>query len=77
MGRSEKESINQYKDLYEAMLKWIRGIKDQNLPLSGPINLEEALEYASSLGHYEFQDSISWLEKNEEETRIIPENCLS
>lgn len=49
----------QCDNLAEAMLKWIIGIRERNLPLSRhPMNLQKTLEYPSSLGISEFQVSV-------------------
>lgn len=53
----------QYQDLIEAILKCIRGIKDQNLPLLESMVFEKAVECSSCLEYSDFPVSIVWLEK--------------
>lgn len=52
-----------YDTVDEAVLKWIKSVRDQNLPISGPLIKEKALEYAKHFGNDQFQASSGWLEK--------------
>lgn len=52
-----------YEDVDEAVLKWISLVRDKNVPLSGTIIKEKAIEYAKSLGLTEFNASNGWLDK--------------
>lgn len=59
----KRMKLCQYEDVNEAVLKWIRMIRDKNVPLSKTLIQEKALEYAKLLGHSDFQASTGWLEK--------------
>ncbi|XP_054711365.1 tigger transposable element-derived protein 6-like [Uloborus diversus] len=52
-----------YETVDEAVLKWIKVVRDQNLPISGPLIKEKALEYAKHFGCDDFQASSGWLDK--------------
>lgn len=47
----------------EAMLKWVTTARAKNLPLSGVLIREKALDYAAALGHEDFSASVGWLDK--------------
>lgn len=47
----------------EALLKWVTTARAKNLPLSGVLIREKALEYAAALGHEDFSASVGWLDK--------------
>ncbi|GBN38579.1 Tigger transposable element-derived protein 6 [Araneus ventricosus] len=53
----------QYDDLDKAMLKWIRGIRDRNRPISGTLMQEKAVEFSKTLGYPDFKASAGWLDK--------------
>ncbi|GFW94902.1 tigger transposable element-derived protein 4 [Trichonephila clavipes] len=40
-----------YEDVDEAVLKWIRTMRDKNVPISQPLVIEKALQFAKALGH--------------------------
>lgn len=46
-----------------ALLEWFRVQRNRNLPISGPILLEKAKEFAEKLGIQDFKGSIGWLDK--------------
>ncbi|XP_054709229.1 tigger transposable element-derived protein 4-like [Uloborus diversus] len=52
-----------YDDVDQAVLKWIHSVRDQNLPLSGSLIKEKALQFANALGYSELQASVGWLDK--------------
>ena len=52
-----KRFRSKYEDLDKALLKWFCGAKDQNVPISGPILLTKAKEFAKKLGNRSFQGS--------------------
>ncbi|XP_054709194.1 tigger transposable element-derived protein 6-like [Uloborus diversus] len=52
-----------YETVDEAVLKWIKVVRDQNLPISGPLIKEKVLEYAKHFGCDDFQASSGWLNK--------------
>jgi predicted transcriptional regulator len=46
-----------------AVLKWFSSVRNQNLPISGPILKKKALQFAESLGEETFKASTGWLDK--------------
>ncbi|XP_054708071.1 tigger transposable element-derived protein 4-like [Uloborus diversus] len=52
-----------YDNVDQAVLKWIHSVRDQNLPLSGSLIKEKALQFANALGYSELQASVGWLDK--------------
>ncbi|GBM18185.1 Tigger transposable element-derived protein 4, partial [Araneus ventricosus] len=52
-----------YKDVDEAVLKWIHTMRNKNVPISGPFIIEKALQFEKALGYDEFRGSNGWLEK--------------
>lgn len=64
VGADRKRSKTcKYDDVDEAVLKWVTMLRDKNMPVSGPLIKEKAVEYAKVLGHEEFQASSGWLDK--------------
>ncbi|GBO29773.1 Tigger transposable element-derived protein 6 [Araneus ventricosus] len=55
--------LRQYDYLDKAMLKWIRGIRDRNRPISGTLMREKAVEFSKTLGYPDFKASAGWLDK--------------
>nr|XP_034336051.1 tigger transposable element-derived protein 4 [Crassostrea gigas] len=51
-----------YKDTEEAVLQWFKTARDQNVPVSGPLLIAKAQEFASQLGD-DFKCSTGWLER--------------
>ena len=45
----------------EALLKWFRAARDQNIPVSGPLLIAKGKEFAEKLGNRDFQASAGWL----------------
>ncbi|GBM26417.1 Tigger transposable element-derived protein 4 [Araneus ventricosus] len=45
------------------MLKWIRGIRDRNCPISGTLMQENAVKFSKTLGYPDFKASAGWLDK--------------
>lgn len=52
-----------YENVDTVVLKWVTMIRDKNLPLSGPMIQQKALDFAKDLGHSNFQASVGWLDK--------------
>ena len=52
---------SRYEDVDEALLKWFRGARDQKVPVSGPLLLSKAKEFAEKMGNHNFQGSAGWL----------------
>ena len=49
--------------LYNAVYKWFFILRSENIPISGPMLKEKALEFAGRLKIEGFQASEGWLEK--------------
>ncbi|GBO34522.1 hypothetical protein AVEN_23818-1 [Araneus ventricosus] len=45
------------------MLKWIRGIRDRNCPISVTLMQEKAVEFSKTLGYPDFKASAGWSDK--------------
>ena len=45
----------------EVLLKWFREARVQEIPVSGPLLLSKAKEFAKKLGNHSFQGSAGWL----------------
>ena len=56
-----KNSINE--DLNEQVWEWFVAARSKNIPVSGPILQEKALNIATELGQTDFKASNGWLEK--------------
>lgn len=50
-----------YPDLEKELLIWIKEIRSQNIPLSGPVILAKAADFALQLGYDDFAGSDGWL----------------
>lgn len=61
--KQKRMRLCQYDDLDKAMLKWIRGIRDRNCPVSGTLLQEKAMEFAKILGYSDFKASAGWMDK--------------
>lgn len=62
-GKFRKARFCEYADVDKAMIKWVTAARHKNIPLSGPIIREKAIEFAESLGHSDFIASVGWLDK--------------
>ncbi|CAC5399120.1 Receptor-type tyrosine-protein phosphatase T,Tyrosine-protein phosphatase non-receptor type 22,Receptor-type tyrosine-protein phosphatase kappa,Receptor-type tyrosine-protein phosphatase F,Tyrosine-protein phosphatase 99A,Tyrosine-protein phosphatase Lar,Receptor-type tyrosine-protein phosphatase alpha,Receptor-type tyrosine-protein phosphatase epsilon,Receptor-type tyrosine-protein phosphatase gamma,Receptor-type tyrosine-protein phosphatase N2,Receptor-type tyrosine-protein phosphatase U,Receptor-type ty len=52
-----------YENVEHALLKWFTSVRDQNLPISGPMLTTKAEEFAKRLDHPEFKCSNGWLDR--------------
>ena len=50
-----------YEKLNEARLKWFTSMRGNNIPISGPILLEKAHEFAKAFNYNDFTVSTGWL----------------
>ena len=46
----------------ELLFRWFKGARENNIPLSGPVLQEKALDFAKYLNLDEFKASNGWLE---------------
>lgn len=59
-----------YEDVEHALLKWFTSVRDQNVPISGPMLTAKAEEFASRLNHPDFKCSNGWLDRFKERHNI-------
>uniref|UniRef100_H3A4R8 HTH CENPB-type domain-containing protein n=1 Tax=Latimeria chalumnae TaxID=7897 RepID=H3A4R8_LATCH len=52
-----------YKDVENVLFEWFKSVRDENVPLSGPILVVKADELSKKLGHADFSASQSWVER--------------
>ncbi|KAG0432298.1 hypothetical protein HPB47_020988 [Ixodes persulcatus] len=52
-----------YPDLEKALLLWIKDMLAQDIPLSGPVILAKATDFAQPLGYDDFAASDGWLHR--------------
>ncbi|CAC5416811.1 Tigger transposable element-derived protein 4 [Mytilus coruscus] len=52
-----------YENIEHALLKWFTSVRDQILPISGPMLTTKAEEFAKRLDHPEFKCSNGWLDR--------------
>lgn len=50
-----------YRDVDEAVHLWFRQMRMKNIPVNGPMLQQKAREFASQLGHQNFEGSSGWL----------------
>ena len=61
LSRKRKRGTNN-DDLNDAVSKWFKLARQQNIPVSGPMIQKEAKLIAAKLGNSEFKASNGWLE---------------
>ena len=59
-----------FEDVEHALLKWFKNVRDQNLPISGPMLSAKAEEFAQRLDHSDFKCSNGWLDRFKERHNI-------
>lgn len=67
----KRVKICTYNDIDEAVLDWVKMVRDKNESISGPIIREKALAFAKSLGHVDFIASVGWLDKFKKRHNIV------
>ena len=55
----------------QALLKWFLGVRSQNVPVSGTLIKEKAVQYAEALGIVDFTGSDGWLWRRKERNSIV------
>ncbi|XP_066258787.1 tigger transposable element-derived protein 4-like [Euwallacea similis] len=61
-GSSKRLKKPTYEDVDKAVLEWFKSARMQNLPISGGLIKEKALEFSRKLGQPNFKTSTGWLE---------------
>ena len=59
--RKRHDTGSKYGELNELVYQWFKQARAKNIPLSGPIIQEKALEFAQNLDLMEFKASNGWL----------------
>ncbi|KAK3090197.1 hypothetical protein FSP39_009953 [Pinctada imbricata] len=62
IGRKRHGSTGQFSTLNEMVHRWFKQARSKNIPISGPILQEKALQFASEIGLDNFKASNGWLE---------------
>lgn len=60
---SKRSKPEKFEDVNKAVHKWLLVMRSENIPISGTILKEKALEFAEELGVESFQASQGWLAK--------------
>ncbi|XP_057307425.1 tigger transposable element-derived protein 6-like [Hydractinia symbiolongicarpus] len=60
---SKRSKPEKFKDVNKAVHKWLLMMRSENIPISGPMLKEKALEFAEALGVESFQASQGWMAK--------------
>ena len=67
-GPKRKNSkVGLFDDVENAILKWFSNVREQNVPVSGPILLAKAEEFSQKLEIENFKASTGWLWNNVQE----------
>ena len=60
--RKRHPSSTKFSDLNELLFRWFKGAREKNIPLSGPILQEKALDFAREMKLDDFKASNGWLD---------------
>lgn len=60
---SKRIKPEKYDQINKAVYRWLLMIRGENIPISGPMLKEKAVEFANALGVESFQASEGWLTK--------------
>lgn len=69
-GKRKKIRNSNYEDVEMAVLKWFTYARSQNVPISGLLLKEKALEIAKEIGVSEFSASNGWIERFKERNKL-------
>lgn len=61
-GSSKRLKKPTYENVDKAILEWFKSARRQNLPISGRLIKEKALEFSRQLGQPNFKASTGWLD---------------
>lgn len=64
--KRKRMRVSTFEDVENALVKWFRMARAQNIPISGLILKEKALQFANELGVSEFSASNGWFERFKE-----------
>ncbi|KAG0425994.1 hypothetical protein HPB47_026869 [Ixodes persulcatus] len=65
-----------YEDVEEALYQWFLTIRNENMPISGPILAAKAKRFAFLLGRGDFQPGGGWIQRFKERHGIVYRNVL-
>ena len=60
---SKRVKPEKYEQINRAVHKWFLMLRSENVPISGPMLKEKAIEFAKELSAESFQASEGWLDK--------------
>jgi len=66
----------QFEDVDTVVYKWFQDVRSRNVPLTGPLIREKALEFAKMLKVENFQASVGWLNRFRERYGVLSK-CIS
>jgi hypothetical protein len=66
----------QFEDVDTVVYKWFQDVRSRNVPLTGPLIRERALEFAKMLEFENFQASSGWLNRFHERYGVLSK-CIS
>ena len=52
-----------YENFDDAVFIWFQDVRSKNIPISGPLLREKAVEYSRALGYDDFHASVGWLNR--------------
>lgn len=70
-GSRKRLCSAKHPELERAVLTWIKEMRSQNIPLSGPIVMAKAADYALRLNIDDFKASEGWLHRFRERHEIV------
>ena len=59
--KQQRVKIGTSEKLNEGLLKWFPSMRDNNIPINGPILPEKALEFVKTFNYNDFTASNGWL----------------
>ncbi|XP_064488391.1 tigger transposable element-derived protein 4-like [Ornithodoros turicata] len=70
---SERKRLRTAKhpDLERALLTWIKDVRSRDIPLSGPIIMAKATDFALRLNHADFAASEGWFQRFRERHNLV------
>lgn len=73
-GHTKKKPVLMYEELDKLVLAWFTDMRSQNVPMSGPMLIEQALYYAKQL-NLDFKGSNGWIDKFKKRYVVFKNNC--